>query len=63
VEVKVQTTAQPVHQQQDNTFKAATLANGFELMVPQFIKPGETIRVEVATGKYVDRVRADSKRF
>jgi len=63
VEVKVQTTAQPVHQQQDNTFKAATLENGLELMVPQFIKPGETIRVEVAAGKYVDRVRADSKRF
>ena len=32
-----------------------------ELMVPQFIKPGETIRIEVATGKYVDRVRADSE--
>jgi elongation factor P len=52
-----------VHQQQDNTFKAATLENGLELMVPHFIKPGETIRIEVASGKYVDRVRADSKRF
>jgi hypothetical protein len=28
VEVKVQTTAQPVHQQQDNTYKEATLENG-----------------------------------
>jgi len=63
VEVKIQTTAQPVHQQQDNTYKSATLENGMELMVPQFIKPGETIRVEVVTGKYVDRVRADTKRF
>jgi elongation factor P len=63
VEVKIQTTAQPVHQQQDNTYKSATLENGMELMVPQFIKLGETIRVEVATGKYVDRVRADTKRF
>ena len=63
VEVKVQTTAQPVHQQQDNTYKSATLENGMELMVPHFIKPGETIRVEVATGKYMDRVRADAKRF
>ena len=63
VEVKIRTTAQPVHQQQDNTYKSATLENGLELMVPQFIKPGETIRVEVASGKYVDRVRADTKRF
>ena len=63
VEAKVSTTAQPVHQQQDNTFKQATLENGLEIMVPQFIKTGETVRVEVATGKYVDRVRADTKRF
>ena len=63
VEAKITTTAQPVHQQQDNTFKPATLDNGIEIMVPQFIKPGETVRVEVATGKYVDRVRADTKRF
>jgi elongation factor P len=63
VEAKVSVTAQPVHQQQDNTLKKATLGNGMEIMVPQFIKPGETIRVEVATEKYIDRVRADAKRF
>lgn len=63
VEAKVSTTAAPVHQQQDNTFKYATLENGMEIMVPQFIKTGETIRVEVATGKYVDRVRSDLKKF
>ncbi len=63
VEVKIASTAQPVHQQQDNTFKEATLENGLDILVPQFIKSGETVRVEVATGKYVDRVRADAKRF
>ncbi|MGO8792983.1 MAG: elongation factor P [Terriglobia bacterium] len=63
VEAKIASTAQPVHQQQDNTLKPATLENGLQIMVPQFIKPGETVRVEVATGKYVDRVRADSKKF
>jgi len=63
VEVRVSTTAQPVHQQQDNTFKYATLQNGLEILVPQFIKPDEVVRVEVATGKYVDRVRPDTKRF
>jgi len=63
VEAKVSNTAQPVHQQQDNTFKDARLENGVEILVPHFIKTGEIIRVEVATGKYVDRVRADTKRF
>lgn len=63
VEAKVETTAQPVHQQQDNTYKSAKLENGMEVMVPQFIKPGEIVRIEVARGKYVDRVRTDAKRF
>src|SRR6266699_5492372 len=63
VEVKVETTAHPVHQQQDNTYKYATLENGLEVMVPQFIKPGEVVRIEVGSGKYVDRVRADAKRL
>jgi elongation factor P len=62
VEVKVETTAPAAHQQQDSTFKYATLENGVETMVPQFIKPGEIVRVEVATGKYVDRVRTDTKK-
>ncbi|MGE5326356.1 MAG: elongation factor P [Deltaproteobacteria bacterium] len=63
MEVKVESTSQPVHQQQDNTYKSAVLENGLELMVPQFIKPGEIVRVEVSTGKYLDRVRADTHRF
>jgi elongation factor P len=63
VEAKIATTAQPVHQQQDNTYKSAILENGLQIMVPQFIKSGETVRVEVSTEKYVDRVRADAKRF
>jgi len=62
-EVKVETTAPPVHQQQDNTFKYATLENGLEVMVPQFIKQGEIVRIEVATGKYVDRVRTDARKL
>ena len=63
VEMKIDTTADPIHQQQDNTYKYATLENGLEVMVPQFIKPGETVRIEVATGKYVDRVRTDTRRL
>ena len=64
VELQVTTTAQPVHTQQDNVLKSATLENGMEVLVPQFIKPGETVRVETETGKYVERVRHDErKRF
>ena len=63
VEMQVATTAQPVHQQQDNTYKYATLANGLEVLVPHFIRPGEIVRLEVATGKYVDRVRTGLKRL
>src|SRR6516225_1501259 len=57
-EAKVETTAAPIHAQQDSAFKEATLENGLEIKVPLFIGPGETVRVEVRTGKYVDRVRA-----
>ena len=62
VEVRIDTTAEPVHQQQDNTYKYATLENGMEVMVPQFIRPGEVVRIDIVTGKYLDRVRTDIKR-
>jgi len=61
--MRIDTWADPVHQQQDYTYKFATLENGLEVTVQQFIKFGETVRVEVATGKYVDRVRTDARRL
>lgn len=61
LEVKVADTAPPTHQQQDNTFKPAKLGNGTEVMVPQFIKTGDVIRLDFATMKYMDRVKADGK--
>lgn len=57
VELKVASTAPPVHSQQDNTWKTAALENGLEIMVPQFIESGEAVRVEVETGRYVERAR------
>lgn len=63
VELNVKTTAEPIHQQQDNTYKSAILENGMEVMVPHFVKSGELVRIEVATGKYVDRVRTGAKRM
>jgi elongation factor P len=63
VDLAVETTVAPVHQQQDNVYKSATLENGMEVMVPQFIAPGEVVRIEVATGKYVERLRKDSRKY
>jgi elongation factor P len=62
VDIAVISTAPPVHAQQDSAWKQATLENGASIRVPLFIAPGETIRVEVQTGRYVERVRSDRKR-
>jgi elongation factor P len=57
VGVRIAKTAPPVHQQNDNTWKPATLENGVEIMVPQFIKAGDAIRLEIANLRYMDRAR------
>src|SRR5262249_39477321 len=62
VDVRVADTAAPVHSQQDNTWKSATLENGLEIMVPQFIRSGELIRVDVASARYVERAKAEGKK-
>jgi elongation factor P len=61
LEVSIAETAPPVHQQQDNTLKPAKLANGVEIMVPQFIKSGDAIRLDLRTMKYMDRVKGEVK--
>jgi len=61
-EARVASTAPPTHSQQDSAWKEATLENGLMIRVPLFIAPGETVRVEVKTGRYVERVRAERKR-
>ena len=58
LEVRIADTAPPLHQQQDATFKPAKLANGVEVMVPQFVKTGDVIRLDPQTLKYMDRVKA-----
>jgi elongation factor P len=63
IELSVETTVPPVHQQQDTTYKPATLENGMEVMVPQFIAQGEVVRIEVATGKYLERLRKDTRKY
>ncbi|HLB86094.1 MAG: hypothetical protein AUH86_19080 [Acidobacteria bacterium 13_1_40CM_4_58_4] len=62
VEARVAITAPPAHSQQDSAWKEATLDNGIPIRVPLFIGPGEIVRVDVKTGRYVERVRAERKR-
>jgi elongation factor P len=61
LEVKIVDTAPPIHQQQDSNYKPAKLANGTEIMVPQFVKTGDAIRLDVGNMKYMDRAKADAK--
>jgi elongation factor P len=61
-EVRVSETAPPAHAQQETAWKEALLENGLSVQVPMFIGPGEMVRVEVKTGRYVERMRAERKR-
>jgi elongation factor P len=61
LEVRIADTTPPIHQQQDNTWKAAHLENGMEVMVPQFIKIGDSIRLDVQNLKYMDRAKSAGK--
>jgi elongation factor P len=63
VDLTVTETAPAVHSQQDSTLKEAKLENGVVVKIPLFIDTGETVRVEVETGRYIERVRADRKRM
>ena len=61
-EATVAITAPPSHSQQDSAWKEATLENGLAIHVPLFIASGEIVRVEVRTGRYIERVRTERKR-
>src|SRR5271166_6228641 len=61
-EARVQRTAPPAHSQQDSAWKQATLENGLSIQVPLFIGPGEVVRVEVKTGRYVERAHTERRR-
>jgi elongation factor P len=61
-EARVQRTASPSHSQQDSAWKEALLENGLSIQVPLFIAPGEVVRVEVKTGRYVERAHIERRR-
>jgi len=58
VDARVADTAPPVHAQGlTNVWKEAVLDNGLTIRVPQFIAPGEVIRVNVEDASYVERAK------
>lgn len=61
IEIDVAETAPPTHQQQDSNLKNATLNNGVLVRVPQFIKAGDIIRLDVETLKYIERAKGARK--
>jgi elongation factor P len=63
VEARVVHTAPPAHSQQDNAWKEATLENGITIHVPLFIAPEEWVRVDLRTGRYLERVHTDCRRI
>lgn len=56
VELRVVTAPPPRREQETSTLKAVTLENGMQVLTPQFIKEGDLVRVDVETGKYVQRL-------
>lgn len=63
VEARVIHTAPPAHSQQDSAWKEATLENGISIRVPLFIAQNEWVRVDLRTGRYVERVHSDRRRI
>ncbi len=61
VEARIAETAPPVHAQQDSTWKTARLENGVEVLVPQFVKSGDVVRLDSRNLKYVDRAKGGMK--
>ena len=61
-EARVAETAAPYHSPgTDNVWKEANLDNGVTVMVPPFIDVGEVIRVDVDSGRDVERAKGKGR--
>lgn len=60
VELKVVSTPPGVKGQTDTTYKEAELENGLKILVPQFVKEGEAIRLNTEDFSYQERVTTKS---
>ena len=57
VELEVTSTPPSLSSLQDEVYKPATLSNGMQIQVPQFIKVGDVVKVSVSTKKYIERAK------
>lgn len=58
IELKVESTISGIKEGSSGApFKEAILENNIKTLVPQFIKEGDAIIVDTASGKYIDRVK------
>lgn len=55
VELEVVSTPPSISSLTDEVYKPATLSNGMQIQVPQFIKVGDVVKVSVSTKKYIER--------
>lgn len=62
VELKVVSAPPGLREHETSTYKTVVLENGMEVLVPQFIKEGEIVRIEVETGKYLERVKKEGRK-
>jgi len=60
VELQVVSAPSPVKGGGDTTFKEVELENGLKILVPQFVKEGEKVRIHVEDLAYLDRVTTKS---
>ncbi|MCM8803630.1 MAG: elongation factor P [Candidatus Omnitrophica bacterium] len=56
VDLRVIRTGEGIKSGTDSTWKSATLENGMEILVPQFIKEGDIVRISTKTHQYIERV-------
>lgn len=62
VELKVVSAPPGLREHEGATYKTVVLENGMEVLAPQFIKEGDLVKIEVATGKYLERVRREGRK-
>lgn len=63
VELTVASAPPGLKEHEGTPFKTVVLENGMEVLAPQFIKEGDRVRIDVATGKYLERVRRDGRKI
>ena len=57
VDLKVISSPSGIHDGTDMTFKEVVLENNQRILAPQFIKEGDMVRIDVETGKYMERLK------